>query len=796
MRSRWLRGVGLLALAAPALVAARCTPRPVIVTPANATQLAAAGTPVDIDFGEAPAAGARLEVLLFRNVDEAPSTSIEVTSLLTLAGARLTGQLGPAELREGRNRLLARIDADDDGIFDKEAWSTFSWEPNVDVSDADRCDPLDRTRCLYPFPNDYFTSEDPTTPTGRRLAIQATATPANFSGTPVDPTRWNRLDGFSVGPMLVFDVPGADLAQSGAPPLTDLARSLDPDSPVALVDADTGERQLAWIERDSNGPTPEQRPLIVRVGKNLPNAKRFAVAIRTLRDAAGDPIPASRLFRLYRDGIPTYDPAIEARRAHMEEVFGVLTDAGIPRDDLVLAWDFTTQSVESLAGNLLFMRDDAFARLGDAAPVFTVTSVTEPTPAADPRTLRDVRGTFEVPNYLTGTGAPGSNLRFGPDGRPQNLGDVFRPDGTTPATFRCTVPRSVATDGAPPVHPARPSLYGHGLLGTENEVGAGNVRTMANDHNFVFCATRWYGMESNDQPVAISIITDFSAFPKFPDRLHQGMLAMLFLGRLMIHPDGFAGDPAFQVGGESVIDRSELFYDGNSQGAIAGGALAAIAQDYERAVLGVPGMNYSTMLDRSKDFEDFNNLFLITYQDNRDRQLLLSLAETLWEQAEVNGHATHITADPYPNTPPKKILLHMAFGDHQTANVSVEVEARSMGARLRTPALPPGKVVPDVEPYYGIAPIESYPYDGSALVVWDSGNPPPPVTNTPPPPITAADPDWAQLTACPRNYEGDPHECPRRQPEAQLQKSEFLRSGGAVVDTCGTGLPCLAPLLP
>ena len=68
--------------------------------------------------------------------------------------------------------------------------------------------------------------------------------------------------------------------------------------------------------------------------------------------------------------------------------------------------------------------------------------------------------------------------------------------------------------------------------------------------------------------------------------------------------------------------------------------------------------------------------------------------------------------------------------------------------------------------------------------------------NTPPPRITASDPDWAQLTACPRNYEGDPHECPRRQPEAQLMKSEFLRSGGAVLDTCGTGLPCLAPLLP
>ena len=35
------------------------------------------------------------------------------------------------------------------------------------------------------------------------------------------------------------------------------------------------------------------------------------------------------------------------------------------------------------------------------------------------------------------------------------------------------------------------------------------------------------------------------------------------LGRLLTHVGGFASAPAFQVGGQSVIDPSELFYDGN-----------------------------------------------------------------------------------------------------------------------------------------------------------------------------------------------------------------------------------------
>jgi hypothetical protein len=159
----------------------------------------------------------------------------------------------------------------------------------------------------------------------------------------------------------------------------------------------------------------------------------------------------------------------------------------------------------------------------------------------------------------------------------------------------------------------------------------------------------------------------------------------------------------------------------------------------------------------------------------------------------VNGGATHLTSDPYPDTPPKKILLHMAYADHQTANVSVEVEARSMGARLRTPATLPGKPIPDVVPWFGIEPIASFPYDGSALIVWDSGNPPPPDTNTPPR-FDPSDPAWADVMPCPLvgDRNGDPHECPRRQPAARLQKSEFLKTNGAVVDTCGPGA-CIAP---
>ena len=106
-----------------------------------------------------------------------------------------------------------------------------------------------------------------------------------------------------------------------------------------------------------------------------------------------------------------------------------------------------------------------------------------------------------------------------------------------------------------------------------------------------------------DIPVTAAIQHDLSLFPTLVDRVQQGMLNFIYLGRLLVNPGGFNSKPAFQTAsGRGVIDTTRLFYDGNSQGGIIGGALIAVEPDLERGVLGVPGMNYSTLLQRSTDF--------------------------------------------------------------------------------------------------------------------------------------------------------------------------------------------------
>jgi hypothetical protein len=285
-------------------------------------------------------------------------------------------------------------------------------------------------------------------------------------------------------------------------------------------------------------------------------------------------------------------------------------------------------------------------------------------------------------------------------------------------------------------------------------------------------------MSELDLGNVVTILADLSNFATLADRLQQGILNTLFLGRLLKDPDGFATDPAFRAGAAStsVLVPNQVFYDGNSQGGILGGAATAVSTEWTRAVLGVPAMNYSLLLRRSVDFDPFSALLQPGYPDPLDQAFLLQFIQMLWDRGEANGYAHHMTDDPYAGTPAHQVLLHEAFGDHQVANVATEIEARTIGAHLVVPALAPGRHS-DVGPVFAVPTVPSFPFGGSAFVVWDSGTPTPPTANVPP---------------RPPEFGADPHGRPRAQVSARAQKSEFLRVGGTLVDVC-SGAPCLAP---
>jgi hypothetical protein len=686
----------------------------------------------------------------YRSTDEVVRTSTEVDD------TQVTVALAACERRVGADAWEPAPSTDCRATFGDAVGPA---PPHLDPDTAARCEFLDPTECLLAWPSDHFTVADPTTDTGRRLALDRMSMPRNVDGVAIDPTELNRSDGFSPGTMIVTRVPGIDLATTGAPPLGDLAQSLAPDAPLVVVDADTGERHPFWAELDDDATTDEDRALMLRPAVNFEEGHRYVVAMRRLKDAAGDTIPANPVFATYRDAIPTDVAHVEARRPAMESIFATLADAGVARHDLHLAWDFTVASERNLSERLLHLRDDAFGDLGAAAPSFTVTGIEDLTPEQDAQIARRVEGTFEVPLYLTGAGAPGSTFHWGGDGLPERNGSIT-------ANFSCRVPRAATGET-----PARISLYGHGLLGSRGEVNAGNVRAFADEHGIVFCATDWIGMANADIGTVVGILQDMSNFPQLADRVQQGILNTLFLGRLMKHDEGLAAHPAFRDDGVPLIDTTELFYDGNSQGGIIGGAATAVAQDWTRAVLGVPGMNYSLLLRRSSDWPVYASIFEVAYPDRLDQTLTLAMIQSQWDRAEANGYAHHLTDDPYPGTPEHQVLLHVAYADFQVTMWSAEIMARTIGAHLRQPALAPGRH-PDEAPYFGLPPVPGDGFGGSVMVYWDSGTPPPPSIEEPPSEGT------------------DPHSRPRAQASARLQKSLFF--DGAFVDVCGAE-PCLAP---
>ena len=666
---------------------------------------------------------------------------------------------------------------------------------------ASGCDPLDTRSCLLPFPSNFNTVAQKGSDTSLRLNFSASQFPKNVKGKSGFPPELNRNDGFSPGSALLTYVPGIDIAKTGAAPITDIAQYSKANAPIVVIDVKTGQRHPIWAELDTNADAISEAKgqlLMIHPAKNFLEGHTYIVALRDLKNSTGKTIPAGAAFASLRNGKPT--GAVKARRAGYEKIFKALTKAKIARSSLYLAWDFTIASERNLSERALSMRNRSFAALGDSnladgkvagkAPVYKIDRIEDYSTAQSTRIARQITGHVTVPCFLTKGCATGGTMSYAKS-KKGKFDSIPNQQGTMQALFICRIPRAAMTT------PARPSLYGHGLLGSPDEIDAGNVDDMASEHNMMFCATPEIGMADEDVPNAIELLGDMSKFSSMADRLQQGLLNELILGRLMINPSGFAAAEAFKSTStsQSAIDTSALYYDSNSQGAILGGALTALSPDFKRAVLGVGGMNYSLLLPRSVDFDTYELIFKPAYKSRLDRILLLSAIQNLWDRGETNGYGQHVTNKPLPGTPKHDVLLHVALGDHQVAQVSAENEARTLGLVGRRPAYDAGRSF-DKTPLWNIPSLTAGNAGGSALVIWDSG----PcrigsvfetcLENDAFDKLGGVGNPVAPTGSVAPRLGRDPHSRPRSTPAARQQKSEFLKPAGKITEVCPANSAC------
>ncbi|MEM0954930.1 MAG: hypothetical protein AAGI24_12385 [Pseudomonadota bacterium] len=646
---------------------------------------------------------------------------------------------------------------------------TFSVDPTtVDVSQADVCDILQPTECAFPFPNNFYTQEDTSTPTGLRVALNATAIPAPASGEAFDPSEYNRNDGFSPGPLILLEVPGVDLEATGAPSLVDMGRSLEPDSPIQVLDAETGERQLIWTELDSRPATDERRALMVRLGRNLTEGRRYIVALQNLVAEDGSAIASSDAFTVFKEGAPSDISAFEDRRAAMESIFSSLDGFGVPRDTLYLAWDFTVASTESITGRMLHIRDEALASLAGGAPVVTITSVLEPTVAEDADLARQVAGTLRVPNFMDdANAAPGARFNYNSqdaDALPAQFGG----DGTVEVPFVCAIPRIAASSSD-----TIAVVIGHGLYGSRETVE--RLAPVGQEQDLVQCGVDSWGMSDQDLGVAFAALSNINNFPQQADRIQQGWLNIIFLSEAMQNPAGLASLPEFQDDvGTALFNTGAVYYDGLSQGGVLGGALSAINPNFERSVLNVAGMRFSLLARRSNAWGSFALAFDPAYPDPIDKPLVWSVIQMLYDRGENNGYVNHVTRDPLPGSTASRVLIHLGLGDKTVSETAGEILARSMEVPRHAPTVIDGRHVA-VEPYINISSIPAYPWEGSGLMVWDSG----------PFPIAGHDGTPLQSTTNIFNPNGyNTHGMPFGQRAARDQKAHFWRTG-EVINVCG-----------
>ena len=147
--------------------------------------------------------------------------------------------------------------------------------------------------------------------------------------------------------------------------------------------------------------------------------------------------------------------------------------------------------------------------------------------------------------------------------------------------------------------------------------------------------------------------------------------------------------------------------------------------------------------------------------------LLLSITHELWVRGESAGYATHITSNPLPGTPAKKVLMTAAWLDPQVSNFGTEITVRT----LSIPNLVPGSLVdkrPQIPDQSGPLPSAFIMYDAGSFTLAQPGPWIPPLANL-----------ISEENRC------DPHGDRRPTIPASLQQvATFLEPDGVIENFC------------
>jgi hypothetical protein len=568
-----------------------------------------------------------------------------------------------------------------------------------------------------PFPDDFWTVPDITTPTGLRLSLSVPARDADLQAT------WRaliadtaQLDGFS--PIAPIVVELSDAADPATIPRTP-EESLDPLASVGLFDLTPaspmrGKRVpfRAELREDVTGPGVASKSLLFFPSIPLAPGGRYGLVItqRAGVSAARPFEPSGFMAACLAPPVPGEPVQVTRVRPLVEDVLSVVSSQAvppIPRDDVALVLRFSVRTTSTIPNDLLAVRADVDA---EAPPALAITSV-ENDPVHGSPTEAIVRGTFEAPDYRSGTAAaPGPNFVRDGSGRPLR-------QRTRPVPFTLTIPRSTSP------HPVPVILYQHGNPGNQDEVIA-SARSYLSAAGFAAIAfTDILNREvaptgTNEERVLAQLgftVEGLLANHKVPDawaETHAEQIAFVkFIQSLGTLDVAGATSPSGQPASDGIpdLDLSQpLTYLGISEGANFGPGLLPYVPEIKAAALIAGGARLveATIHQQAALILQTLPSLLAPKATPTDLWVGLAIFQTLFDVQDSHNHAEFLYRHPLNvvgTTRKASILLVEGVHDSLVPNNATESLAWSLGPipQLEPAAQPVAILSPAVGPIQG-----------------------------------------------------------------------------------------------
>lgn len=497
--------------------------------------------------------------------------------------------------------------------------------------------------------------------------------PINADSIAIDPAAFNAFDGFPVAGTIIAGF-ATGVSAEGLPPHSDIAASLDESASVIVVNMVTGERLALFAEPDMNAERPEDRALLIRPLVRMDSATRYAVGIsQRVKAADGGELPKHEGFQKILDG-KTLSHELAGRLGNYDDIFTALAGAGMPKDELVLAWDFVTASDEFLTSDLLHMRTAALEAMGANASNLSV-DLREQANSNPVEVLKFIEGTFEVPTFLTAGETDSSILARDAEGLPAL-------NGLGEANIAALIPACAETAELPlPV-----VIFGHGMFGNAiDSLESGLLQGLAQSQCSVVVGSDFIGLTNRQFASVAFAMNDLNRGRGMSEKMSQAIINFITLQKLLHGP--LLESDIFKIDGQAIIDPTRVSYFGASLGGILGAVYMAYDPDITRGALGVPGGPWNLLYERSVFWPPLRITMVGAYPNPWDYELNVALMGMLFEKVDPVTTATRVIADPLPDTPAKQMFLYMAMGDALVSNIASDMLARSMSLSVTSPSV-------------------------------------------------------------------------------------------------------------